>query len=756
MLLLTGGLAAQHSRVLPSSDLLQWLFVATLAMFFLRRCRCVALLLLGYLVFVHAGLRAIDGRLDSRFEGDSMLAQVRIVDFPKSTGASVTLLVEPVSDHRLPRRSRVNWFEPPRMPQLGDVWELELRLRRPRGNSNPGGFRLEDWAFRERIQASGYVVPGKRNQQLTSGSDNAHARLRQAFVQFVEANAGDSAAVIAAIGIGTRHRLSSVQWDQFAHTGTSHLMAISGLHIGLAAAAAFVSLAWLLGCLRVPGNQLHLALVGAALIAAGYALVSGFAVPSQRATLMLGLAALAMVLRRRRCSARIVALVAIGVFVADPLSLLQPGFLLSFTAVIVLLLCSSVYQSRSAGEGRMTRAMAAARQLAGMQIVLLFGLLPLTTMLFGRIAIIAPLANFILVPIFSLVSVPLTLVALSTFGWFPSLARLALRVADVSIAGVEKMIALFATIPSSSPTIATSGIHWLVVFLPALWVLLPRSWPGRWLAPIALLALLVYRPATPRPSCFDLHVLDVGQALAVVVQTDTRTLLFDTGAAYRGGSSAAAQVVIPFLRHRGINTIDWLMVSHADNDHAGGVAALLAEIQPGRTYVGETLEQLEAGLCATGQQWHADGVTFQIHHPDADKRRDGNNASCVLSITAGRHRALLTGDIEAAAERDVLRRADLRQSDVVVIPHHGSLTSSSGPFVARLQPQLAIASAAHGNRWGLPREEVVKRWQEQGASVLDTAGSGAISVLVCADGGARQPRENRKAGLRFWQDAISN
>ncbi|HNP65160.1 MAG TPA: DNA internalization-related competence protein ComEC/Rec2 [Woeseiaceae bacterium] len=755
LLILTGGFAAQHSRVLPDSDLCQALFVATVVMFLSRRCRYVALIMLGYLCFIVAGRTVIDHRLDARFEGDSMLAQVRIVDFPRPIGPSVTLLIEPVDDHRLPRRSRVSWYEPSALPKLGETWELELRLRRPRGHSNPGVFRLEDWMFREGIHASGYVVPGKRNRLLQSAAPNASRTFRHGFVEFATTHGGDSAAVIVAVGIGARHLVSQAQWDRYARTGTSHLMAISGLHIGLAATSAFALLTLLFGCLRLRGNHLDRATGLSALIAGAYALVSGLAVPSQRATLMLVLAALAFVLRRRLDSPRVVTLAAILVYLADPLSILRPGFLLSFGAVVILLRYAQSTHDYASDRTPAGRLWTWLRSLTGMQFALLFGLLPLTTLYFSRVAILAPLANLIVVPLFSLVVVPATLLALGCYRWLPFLGRLALEIANASVTVIERLLAFIATVPFSSLSIATSGLHWLVVVLPVLWILLPRSFPGRWLALLAALALLTYRPASPRPGCFDLHVLDVGQGLAVILQTRTHTLLFDTGADYRGGGSASEQVILPFLQHRGIDAIDWLVVSHADNDHAGGVTTLLPLVRPGGIYAGEALPTTDALPCVVGQQWQADGVSFRFIYPAGNRRPEGNDASCVLSVRVGRFRALLTGDIEAAAERDILERAVFSASDVVVIPHHGSLTSSTLPFVTRVRPRLAIASAGFANRWGLPRQEVVDRWQDTGARVVDTATSGAVSVSVCARDGIRHLRRNREAVQRFWHDTAS-
>jgi len=757
LLLLAGGFAAQHNRVPIDPDLCMSLFVISVVLLCLRRSRWLAIFLLGFVLFMRAGTEIADARLDPQYAGDSILTQVRISDFPRRSGRTVSMRVEPVDDVRLPSHSRVTWLDSPQIPKIGERWQLELRLRRPRGNSNPGVFNLENWMFRENLQASGYVVAGKRNR-LLGLVETGSAELsplpgaRRDFVDHAKSYGGDSAPVLAAIGVGARHLISREQWRRYAKTGTSHLMAISGLHIGLAAASSLALVALLSGGLRVRGNHLDRGVIGGALIAAAYAALSGFAVPSQRATIMLALVAMAFLWRRRSHPGRIVALAAMIVFLIDPISSMTPGFSLSFAAVIVLLWFARSYR-RAVGSVRIYRAVASLRQLVAMQGVLLLGLMPLTVILFHRIALLAPVVNLIAVPVFSLLTVPLTLAAMVLhIADAPGSAAL-LRLSAVSIGVIEKIISFFAELSLADITIATAGINTWVVLLPALWVILPRGWPGRWLAIMAVFALLIHRPASPNTSCFDLHVLDIGQGLSVFVQSNQRTLVFDTGASYRGGGSAAEQLVIPFLRHRGIAAIDWLVVSHADNDHAGGVAALTGQFPIGQTYVGEPLRSggLSALPCRAGQAWEADGVEYRFLYPKPDQRRVGNDSSCVLSVSAGQYRVLLTGDIEAVAERDLL--AGLGSAAVVVIPHHGSLTSSSPAFVNRLRPELAITSAGYGNRWGFPKERVIQRWKGVGAAVLDTATSGAISLRVCAANGITRLREERQVQQRFWHDS---
>lgn len=755
LLLLAGGIAAQHSRLLPHSDLLQLLFVAFVVLLASRRCRAAGVLLLGFVIFSVAATSNLERRLQAQFEGDSLLADVRILDFPKINGESVSMLVEPVADARLPPRSRVTWFEPPDMPRVGEVWTMELRLRRPRGSSNPGGFNVEDWMFREHIHASGYVVPGNRNKRLLAEPLTLRWRLRQSFVDFAIAHGGPAAPVIAALGVGTRHLLAPSDWERYARTGTSHLMAISGLHVGLAATATFAVVTVLSALLRLPGNHLGHATIFAMLVAGVYALLSGFAVPAQRATFMLALLALAFVLRQQPKPMLIVAQASLLVYLIDPIALLRPGFGLSFTAVIVLLWRTNLERRRRAQTGPVSAATHGLRSLLAIQLVLLVGLLPLTALIFQRIAFAAPLVNLLAVPVFSLVTVPSTLGSLLLHAVLPDAAAVLLQFAVASVLFVERLIGFFASLSWLNLALATSRMQWLLFACTCLWLLLPRTWPGRWVGLLAVVSIACARPDTPPRHCFDAHVLDVGQGLAVVVQSHSRTLLYDTGAAYRG-RSAAQRVILPFLRYRGITAVDWLVVSHADNDHAGGVDTLHASIPVGGIYAGELEGDLppQSRHCTAGQRWAADGINYAFLYPGAEARRSGNNASCVLAVSAGEHRLLLTGDIEAEAERDLLGGIALQRVSALVIPHHGSATSSTAEFVARTRPDIAISSAAYGNRWQLPRDSVVQRWHDAGAGVMDTASSGAISFRLCARDGLRWLHRNRVSEQRFWHTVV--
>lgn len=703
-------------------------------------------LVIGFVLFQLAGSAIIEARLDSRYEGDSMLAIVRVADFPKLSGDSITMTVTPLDDGRLPDRIRLSWFEPAVTPSLGEVWEFELRLRLPRGNFNPGGFDTESWLFREKYHATGYVVPGKRNRLLWSGTASVLDSFRGRFVAAAMVTGSDeTGAVLSAIGVGARHHVGREQWDRFALTGTSHLMAISGLHVGLAALVGFVFTFGVCFLAPLRGNHYVAAVCSGVVIAAAYALVTGFGVPARRAVVMLSLAGLNVVRRRQLNAATVVATAGIMVFVTDPVATLTPGFHLSFAAVVLL----AWLARRVAPHGPWL--LRGTRQLVTMQVFLMFGLLPFTALIFARFALLATPVNLVAVPVFSFLTVPSTLLGLLLVDVWAGLSEMCLQLAALSVDAVTAAIdaAIGLNLPDGRlASLAGMGAGLLLV--PLAWVVLPCAWPGRRVAILGAAAILMWRPAAPPPACFDTWTLDAGQGLAVVVATRDGVTLFDTGMAWRGGGSVAEQIILPFLRSRGVRRIDHLVVSHADLDHSGGVAFLLNQFEVGFVIAGEPLPGVRAWRCRSRRAWWSGAVRFEILHPSAPLDDEGNDTSCVMRVSAGGYSLLLTGDIEARSERELLaREADLG-ADVVVVPHHGSLTSSSLPFVNSVSPGIAVVSAGFGNRWDFPRPPVVARWRGAGAEVLNTAEAGAIFVRVCADRGVVDVELERERRHRFW------
>jgi competence protein ComEC len=709
----------------------------------------VALFLGAYALFMLASADTIGKRLPADYAGDSMLARVRVADFPKATGDSIVMLIEPAGDSRIPARVRVSWFDPPHVPAIGEIWELELRLRRPRGTSNPGVFDYESWLFREKIHATGYVVGGKRNRLLWSGTSSALDRFRQRFAAraLAAAESTETAGVLAAVGVGLRHQISRDQWDRFAVSGTSHLMAISGLHVGLAALASSLLVFVLLGVLPGRRNACVAAIIAGLVFAMTYAAISGFGVPARRATIMLAVAALAVSRRRQVDPVAAVALAAVLVYIFDPVATMRPGFDLSFAAVVLLLWLAK----RRRGTSLIPRWLDTPRQLLTMQVFLLFGLVPLTALLFQRFAVVATPVNLVAVPLFSVVTVPLTLAALAVGDLSEGLASHLLVIAAHSIDALDRFIEFMVNLPMADTRLAAfGGAGVLLLCLPLAWVALPPGWPGRHLAILGIVAIVTWRPAAPPAGCFDAWILDVGQGLAVAVQTHEGVMVFDTGMAWRGGGSVAEQSIVPFLRSRGIRHVNQLVISHADLDHSGGVAVIRREIGVGNVLAGEHSDLIASSRCLAGQHWVSAGVRFEVLHPARLSLAEGNAASCVVRVSVGSYGMLLTGDIEARSESLLIRNGAPLASDIVVVPHHGSLTSSTVPFTDSVRPAYAVISAGFGNRWGFPKPRVVERWRAVGATVLNTAASGAIHFRVCSQRGVVAVSQERQLRHRFW------
>lgn len=753
--LLAGAYSLQFFDTLPAESLLRCCMLLALAGAWLKYLRPVAAFAAGFALLGSAAHEVLEDRLAPALQDRVLQVTVAIEDFPQTIGDSLRFVARPQSRGDLPEKIRLTWYEPGEHPRLGEHWHLQVKLRRPRGYANPAGFDYEGFLFREGIGATGYVDAAGHNYRIYGARVAPVDRLRRHIAARISSltSPGDAAAVLLAIAVGARHQIERQQWELYAATGTSHLMAISGLHIGLAAGSAFF-VCWIaLAVLFRRRNVRDWAVVAAVLTATAYALISGLAVPARRALLMAVVVALFVLRRQQLRPASLLAITATGVFLTEPVSILAPGFKLSFAAVAILFLVAGHYVT-AAASWRHHRPLVGAvplKRLWIMQLALLAGLIPLTVLLFGRFTLAAPLVNLLVLPIFNFLAVPLTLAGMLLDGPMHWIGDRLLLGAYHSIRAILWIVSGAAKLEFLSQR-ATGMLPVTVVLLPSLAVLAPPGWPGRKLAMLALLYVMNHKPAAPPPSCVDYHALDVGQGLSIVLQTRQRTLLFDTGAAFRGGSNTAELVLLPFLQSLGVRQIDLLLVSHADLDHAGGVASVMSAMEVRRVLVGESLTGLDAAQfrCRAGDYWNWDGVRFTILHPRNASLWRGNNASCVLKVAAGKQQVLLTGDIETPVEKLLAHRDQLEPATVVFVPHHGSRTSSGDALVSATTPATAIVSSGYRNRWGLPKDEVVMRWREAGATVLDTANSGAISQRICRDGSRGPLREWRSEGAKFW------
>ena len=645
-----------------------------------------------------------------------------------------------------PARVALSWYPSatgPRPPAVvpGERWQLTVRLKRPHATANPHSADMERWYLERGIRAVGYVRPARarRVEAQVPGAKYAIERVRARMRARLEAalHGLPEAGVLAALTIGDQQSIARDQWEVFTATGVNHLMSISGLHITMLAGIGFALTRRLWSLLpalplRVPAKR---AATAAGLgVGMGYALLAGFAVPAQRTVLMMAVAAVALWRGTTVRGRDVLALAAMAVVARDPWSCMSPGFWLSFSAVAIILYV---------GVGRLGPSNWLA-QWGRVQWAITLGLMPVLLALFHQVSLISPLANAVAIPLVSLGVVPLALAGLALPG------DLLLGAAAQTLHWTWWLLQAMAELPLA--TIAHHAVPtWALASSVAGIVLLlgPRGMPARWLGASAVLPLLMLPAERPPKGEAWLDVLDVGQGQAVLVRTRAHALLYDAGPAYRGEADAGARVVVPHLRAIGVQRLDALVVSHDDRDHSGGAGSVLAALPVGR------LLSSARGLgepCTRGQQWEWDGVQFQFLHPDAadyNRLRRDNDVSCVLRVRAGRRTALLTGDIEAAAERRLMRRgAGSIRADVLLVPHHGSATSSAADFLRHVQPSIAIFTVGHRNRFGHPAPQVLQRYAQAGARVYRSDRDGALRVDL---GEGATVRAWRRMRARYWQ-----
>lgn len=673
-------------------------------------------------------------------------------------------------DAAVPDRIALSWYvrqEAPAAstsPEPGERWQLVVRLQRPHGNANPHGFDYEAWLLAQGIRATGYVRPaGSRNVRLDTFAprpshvvERARSALRRHILQQLDGK--PYAGVIVALVIGDQRGIEQSDWDVFNRTGISHLVSISGLHVTMVAGLG----AWVMSALWrrsffVEGAALPLRLpaqkaaaVTGAVLALLYVLLAGFGVPAQRTFYMLAAVALAL------CSSRIVTLsqvlcLALGVVVLlDPWAVLAPGFWLSFGAVAVILY-ANMGRVRSERGWRRTIAMAARTQYA-----VTVGLVPLTMFLFSQVSLVSPLANAVAIPVISLLVTPLALLG----ALLPApLAGWVLWVAHEAVALLAEGLSWLSSRPLAiwnAP--APQGWIFALALLGTAWMLAPRGWPHRWAGLAAWLPMLTQVPSTPDDGAFTVTAFDVGQGMALLVETHRHRLLYDAGPQYAPGQDAAGRILLPYLRGRGIGRLDALLVSHSDLDHAGGAQTLLKGSAVAQVYSSlpdrhpVVRSAAKHRRCEAGQGWTWDGVRFEMLGPGPDSYLDpglkANARSCVLRVSGKGGTILLAADIEAAQEAQLLQSAAERlRADVLLVPHHGSGTSSTAAFLAAVKPTVGIFQVGHRNRYRHPKKEIYARYGELGVHRIRTDQSGAVTLGF---GDTLTITEYRAQLRRYW------
>ncbi|HXF18798.1 MAG TPA: DNA internalization-related competence protein ComEC/Rec2 [Burkholderiales bacterium] len=640
---------------------------------------------------------------------------------------------------KIASRISLMWYQTDNasLPTLhaGQYWRLVVRLHRPHGNANPDGFDFEAWMLERGIRAVGYVRADPAPhliKPLVWRAGYLLERCREAARAHLQAALGQRpyAGVVVALAIGDQQAIPADQWQVFTRTGVNHLISISGLHITMVASMAVLLILrlWRLSetlMLKLPARRAA-AICGLA-VAIGYAVLSGFAVPAQRTVYMLAVVAVALWNNWTTRPISVLAAAAALVVVLDPMAVMAPGFWLSFGAVAVIMLTAG---SRIGRQGWF-------RSWIQIQGAVTLALIPLLLALFQQISLVSPLANAFAIPVVSLIVVPLALLAavIPVDGLayaahqLMALCMIVLNMLSNWPAAVWQQHAPPAwTIP-----IAIAG---------AIWMLLPKGFPARWLGASLMLPLFLSAPDSVPLRELQLTVLDVGQGLAVVVRTHEHTLLYDTGPAFTEQIDAGGRIVVPYLRASGIRALDAMIISHDHSDHTGGALSVLQAVPTGwldsslpRNHA-LNLALPQARVCDAGQRWEWDGVSFVFLYPQAADYNSvkDNDRSCVLKISSAYGSVLLPGDIEKYSESRLLQSSENLRADVLIAPHHGSRTSSTLGFVTAVAPEVTIFSVGYLNRFGHPHPVVNARYRHAGSRTIRTDASGAVLISMNATG----------------------
>jgi len=661
-----------------------------------------------------------------------------------------------------PKKIRVYWYRDRSikdgaeavLPQVraGQRWRLQLDLRAARARVNFSGSDAERWYFTDGIGALGYVQHGS-NVLLAPAERFDLQHWRQAVYDKLNEKAGIAPGfrMLTALAIADRRGLLESDRDILSATGTGHLLAISGLHVGLAAMMGFY-IGRLAGLLSGVSTKQRFALVlpylGAWLAALGYSALSGFGVSTQRALLMLTVAT-AVLISRRSVQPMLAWLIAMVLVLAvDPFAPLRAGFWFSFVAVAVLI---SLFSPRQ-GQIPVWRRMLLAQ--AGISIVMA----PLGMYWFQQVSFPGLLANLVAIPVVSMVIVPLILVSLPLL-WLPGqLAGWLLGGAGWVTQALFVLLEWLSHIqPSALSATRTPGLAvTLLAMLGAFVVLLPRGVPLRFSGLLLMLPMVLISAQNPGPQETRVDVLDVGQGLAVLLSTQDFLMIYDTGPgngrAGEGGWDLVDGSIRPMINASGTDP-DLVVASHGDLDHAGGLNRLL-KAYPGARFMAN-LPENHAGLddCRAERSWRSGHLAFEILHPSGGLPYLGNDSSCVISVRSAGMSILLSGDISRTVERRLVDQG-LQPHDVITVPHHGSSTSSSVAFIQAARPSWALVSAAMNNRFDFPRADVMKRYAQAHVPVLNTAGCGGIRLTGRADGSimAESARVVRKAVWRWPAD----
>ena len=698
--------------------------------------------------------QSLDTRLAADFDNRIVRISGVIADIPERKNQSVRFLLKPDSIEGyvkpLPETIRLSWYRTRRLLHAGERWQLQVKLRVPYGYQNPGGFDYERWLFVKGIGATGYVKPSSFNRGMGVSPFSIIDQWRSGIKQGIDRQCSEcnNNGLIKALAIGYRADINPRHRQLLQDTGTAHLLAISGLHIGIISALFFYvgRFLWRFYFHRFEYSRLQFSATLAICAGLIYAALAGFSLPTVRALIMLAVIFLAFNFRTSVNLLNSIAIAVIVILIFDPLSVGSSSFWLSISALLLI----------AFAQYRMTNQPQRWKQIVILQLLFSLLFVPISIVLFDQLNPASFFANIIAIPLVSLVIVPLDMLGslISGFDWV--FTEWLFRASDLLLSLLLDYLQLLLN--SGLAAVHYGGIPFIALCLSTMGLLIlmmPAGFPGRKPALLLVVLPLLWQRTELEFGAYQLTVLDVGMGTSAVIQTGQHSLVYDFGPGNAQGFSSAQWVLKPYLRYQGIKDPDLLIISHVDQDHSGGFYSYLANHDPAKLVTGTPLEVVEkfnlarpVRSCHGYPKWRWDGVDFEFLSLPVKSTTSINNRSCVLKVS-GYDSALLAGDIESEQEQRLLEALPEKLSaSVLVVPHHGSSTSSTLQFLRAVKPEFSLFTVGKNNRWGFPKPEVLVNYREVNSQILRTDEQGAISVFSSATG--LRLEVHRQPGSKIW------
>ena len=720
-----------------------------------------AFVLLGWVWLFWSAGSVLQQHFPENWIGKTVLIQGRIISEPVRMKAREKFIVavnqliyqQQTITLQQPQRVLLNWYRAPEQlsPEYGSHWQLSVRLKKGWGHANPGSFDFEKRLLSQKISYVGYVVNTANNQQKMQPAFWKKLSVLRILLQNklqMALGADQASQLLLAMLVGQRSNLSPATWQLLQATGTSHLMAISGLHVGMI--AGIVGLIafrlWRFSarlCLLLPAP--FAAALFSLLAATGYSALSGFALPTIRALLMLVFFIMALLYQRRFMPWQAFSFALWGILLFAPLSILTVGFWLSFAAVASIVYAFKGYEKKSK-----------IRQILRIQWVISLLLAPLTLWFFSSVSLVGFVANLVAIPWVGFIVLPLGFLGFALLFVSPMWGAFCLRWASMLLHYLYQYLSWLSHFSLAQWVHPITHVMVLMsTLIGIIWLLFTKWGAWRWAGLLWLLPLF-YVPLskTPAQGTFDFTLLDVGQGLASVIRTQHHVLVYDTGPRYSDTNNAGLSVIIPYMRAKGLRSVSRIIVSHGDIDHSGGLNSLVQFVPVGDVLSGEPKRLLvNSQPCVAGQHWQWDGVSFDILSPAKQIHSSvKNDNSCVLKVSNAYGAILLTGDIERKTELFLVKTLPKQlKSDVLVVPHHGSLTSSSATFIQAVAPKFALFPVGYQNRFGFPKQAILTRFVASGVKSYLSWQCGALDLSFDANFKGEIPDCYRRKNAVYWR-----